>query len=226
MGRSLSGTAHFHRTYFPDQPSNVVWLARKAKTGTAGFSFKYLILLEDGDPVELGLGEFESLFGLDCGGETQTIPPNKTPSKIFDRLAYSRKQYTYGRTLVDYYKPDVVSKIYLQASGEYQFHRNDWPALMAFINKSLPPGKQLRLDEAGTPRLFTTPEEARRFGLYGLDAKLDQTATTQARSYLIEKAVKQFLPALALDLLYHAIVCDLDVMDVWEIDEGWEKQIW
>jgi len=224
MAVILTGTEEFEfarRSVGPSRPPEL--LAKVSRAGILHFRVdRYEIKFADGSDQTLYLERLERLLGLDEDpdrGIYEADSVDMEPDDLLERL-YRTEEKEHVPLLRAHYEARSPVEIEVHAAVEYRLHQDDWDDMLRFLNERLPEEAPLTLEElegfdVGAMIAFD-PEE-------GEPSREDGTGFVM---YFHEQDDEDDgLPLLGLCILAHAVVHDLEVMDV-EEEPLYDRVLW
>lgn len=181
---------------------------------------KFEMTFKDGTEETIYLEGLERLLGLgddpECG--FYLAPDFDTePSFLFNSLWAGEKEHC--EMLAKHFESRGPTSIEVYSNVMYRFYQDDWEAMLAYINGQLPDEAALTMEEiatfdVGTLQRFTPGKDEPQ--------RADGTGVAM---YFHETIPEDGHPFFGLCILVHAVVNDLEEMDV-EEDPLHYKVLW
>ncbi|MDI3282174.1 hypothetical protein [Polyangium sp. 15x6] len=215
MAVQLTGPEDFafaRRSVGPSRPPEL--LAKVARAGTLLFVVdRYEITFQDGGSETVYLERLERLLGLDEDpdrGFYEADSVDTSPDELLETLFATETKRHVG-LLRSHFEARTPVEIEVHANVVYRLMQDDWDAMLAFLNERLPEGGALSIDE-----IQGFDVEA----MIAFDPEEDEPAREDGTGFVMyfreQDDEDDGLPLLGLCILAHAVVHDIDWMDVEE----------
>ncbi|MDI1475074.1 hypothetical protein [Polyangium sp. y55x31] len=215
MAVQLTGPVDFafaRRSVGPSRPPEL--LAKVSKAGTLLFVVdRYEITFQDGGSETVYLERLERLLGLDEDpdrGFYEADSVDTEPDELLETLFATETKRHVG-LLRSHFEARSPVEIEVHANVVYRLMQDDWDAMLAFLNERLPEEGALGIDEM---RNFDVE------AMIAFDPEEDEPAREDGTGFVMyfreQDDEDDGLPLLGLCILAHAVVHDIDWMDVEE----------
>jgi len=218
MGRYLYSTEGFEYKYGGSQPSNLVWLSRKAKVGQAYFFLKLDSLYANGKSEEEDFNVLEKRYHVKSVSDMVEVK-DKTPTSFFKSLCDAKHlvgQYAYQIWKASHSHAEPIAGMTLRGYGGFRVQDDQYQDLLQFINKPLARKARLSLDDIRLSGASTNSKE------YLLPHDLPEGKVKEASDYLETTkggtVETKGLHHLALCILHDALIFKLSEIDVCDSD--------
>lgn len=224
MAVQLTGPEDFafaRRSVGPSRPPEL--LAKVSRAGTLLFVVdRYEITFQDGGSETVYLERLERLLGLDEDpdrGFYEAESVDTDPDELLETLFATETKRHVG-LLRSHFEARSPVEIEVHANVVYRLMQDDWDAMLAFLNERLPEEGALGLDE-----IQNFDVEA----MIAFDPEEDEPAREDGTGFVMyfreQDDEDDGLPLLGLCILAHAVVHDLDWMDV-EEEPLYDRVLW
>ncbi|MDI1449006.1 hypothetical protein [Polyangium sp. 6x1] len=224
MAVQLTGPEDFafaRRSVGPSRPPEL--LAKVSRAGTLFFVVdRYEITFQDGGSETVYLERLERLLGLDEDpdrGFYEADSIDADPDELLERLFATETKRHVG-LLRSHFEARSPVEIEVHANVVYRLMQDDWEAMLAFLNERLPEEGALRVEE-----IQTFDVEA----MIAFDPEEDEPAREDGTGFVMyfheQDEEDDGLPLLGLCILAHAVVHDIEWMDV-EEEPLYDRVLW
>jgi hypothetical protein len=216
MSAILTGPEGFsfaRRAAGPSRP--IERLAKVSRAGQLMFVVdRYEITFADGSEEEVNLEHLEHVLGMDedCELGFYEAPDLDTePNALLETLREGETE-KHADALRRHFEDRKPVQITVYANVVYRLHQqDDWDAMLKFLNERLAEDAQLSIEDMGDfdvdAMIRFDPEE---------DEPDDADGTAHIAALREQDDVDDGLPLLGLCILAHAVVHDLECLDVEE----------
>jgi hypothetical protein len=222
MGIILEGTEDFKFKLTSVGPRIALEeLSKESRSGSLFFVVdSYEVTFEDGTEESVYLESLEGLLGLDgdpdCGFY-ESEDYDTDPTDILAAVWAVEKEHADG--LSEHFEERNPVSVEVYANVLFRLCKDDWKAMLAYLNKHLPDEAPLTIKEIagfdlGTLLRFTPGE--------GEPQRVDGTGVVM---HFHKEFPDEGLPFLGLCVLVHAVAHELELMDV-EEEPLYHKVLW
>jgi hypothetical protein len=222
MGSILHGTDDFQFKLSSGGPrTRPEELSRASASGTLFFVVdSYEVAFDDGDSESVHLESLEELLEIDehpACGFYESMDCGADPDDILTELWEGEKEH--AAALAEHFEDRDPASVEVYANVVFRLCNTDWASMLAYVNRHLPPGAPLTLEEVagfdlGTILRFTPGE----------DTPLREDGTGVALHFH-DTLPDDGLPFLGFAILVHGVAHDLEFLDV-EEEPLYQNVLW
>ena len=224
MAVNLTGPEDFEfarRGVGPSRPPEL--LAKVSRAGTLRFRVdRYEITFMDGSEETVYLERLERLLGLEEDedrGIYEADSVDMEPDELLERLFLTEAKRHVG-PLRSHFAARSPAKVEVHANVEYRLTQDDWDDMLSFLNERLPEEAALTIEE-----IQGFDAEA----MIRFDPEKDEPAREDGTGFVMylreQDDEDDGLPLLGLCILAHAVVHDIECMDV-EEEPLYHRVLW
>ncbi|MRG95695.1 hypothetical protein [Polyangium spumosum] len=224
MAVQLTGSEEFafaRRSVGPSRPPER--LAKVSRAGTLRFRVdRYEITFADGSELSVYNESLESMLGLDEDedrGIYEADSVDTEPDALLERL-YGSEQKLHVGLLCSHFESRSPVSIEVHVYVEYRLTQDDWDDMLSFLNERLPEEAPLTVEE-----IEGFDVEA----MISFDPEEDEPSREDGTGFVMyfkeQDEEDDGLPLLGLCILAHAVVHDIECMDV-EEEPLYSRVLW